>query len=140
MKNFLFLFLLLSLIFVFFQPAIAQEMTATITLSWDADLTVIEPDVQSYNIYSRLGYEEEWALHDSVFLDRNSTTGKMTSDVPLQIPQGYEGDLCFYVTAVDTSQNESGPSEVICKRYDKAPPAPPTGLSVEIKIIEVPIQ
>jgi len=135
MKKFFILFLAIVALFSFSFNVVAQE-TMTITLGWDADLSVIEPDLQDYNIYYKLDADTGFTFHDTVRIDRSSTETRMTSQVPLTVPTGYEGNICFYVTAVDTSQNESKPSEEVCVRYDKTPPAPPSGVIVDITVVE----
>lgn len=97
-------------------------MPTTNTLTWSKSP---EPDVAKYNIYRKNGSAPVKPG------DRLASTPQGTTDPIIFVDTvTADGDWFYAVTAVDTSNNESGLSNVKDKVVDATPPAPPVLQSV----------
>lgn len=97
-------------------------MPTTNTLTWDRGP---EPDIAKYNIYRKNGSAPVKPG------DRLASVPQVAaSPVTFVDTVSADGDWFYAVTAVDTSNNESGLSAIKDKLVDSVPPAPPTGLNV----------
>lgn len=88
--------------------------SATVEVSWNANT---EADMASYNVYqgnTLIGN----VLHPTTLFDI------------LNVP---DGTYTYYLTAVDTSGNESVKTDGITFTVNTIPPAKPTGLKARIK-------
>lgn len=97
-------------------------MSTTNTLLWDRGP---ESDIAKYNIYRKNGSAP--AKPGDLLA---STPQIATTPVKFVDTVTADGDWFYAVTAVDTSNNESGLSNIKDKLVDSVPPAPPTGLTV----------
>jgi len=77
------------------------ELTAT----WNPNS---EADISHYNLYQVCQGDHERINDDPI---RHPDTSYTFS---VDLPDGFGEPLCFVVTAMDTSGNESGYSEVVC--------------------------
>ena len=91
--------LILLLTFLLF-PFVS--VAADVMLEWDSNLD----SPVSYNIYRSADHGENWTILDSVLHGGSGTETYTDEDVP-------DGELEWYVTAVDDGSNESGPSNVV---------------------------
>ncbi len=91
----------------------------TVTLRWERSP---EPDAAGYNVYRGRDYRGEFHRINKKPLPREQTIYQ-ESGLPLGI------SLWYYITAFDSSGNESGKSYVaLANVIDDLPPAPPVGL------------
>jgi fibronectin type 3 domain-containing protein len=96
-------------------------MPTTNTLNWNKNL---EPDMAGYNVYRRIGSAP-------VKGDVKVNATLVPTATPTYVDSvTVDGDYFYAVTAVDTSGNESGFSNVVDKVVNTVPPSPPTGLTV----------
>lgn len=116
----------------------AQAQTATdkqVSISWDAGP---EPDIQYYQLYvSSTGDDAEYGpAGDPIPFNPNEPDAPATlsTSYTFVAPAGAETTRWFKVTAIDTSGNESAPSEAVSVTVDNLAPAPPTNLRVEVLI------
>ena len=93
-----------------FALMIGVAHSADKTLRWDANT---ESDLGGYKIYFSVIGVDDWS-----YVDVGNVTQYKRSDLGIMV-DGYN----YYVTAYDTSGNESGPSNVI----DDVSPSPPSG-------------
>ncbi|MBW2058988.1 MAG: hypothetical protein JRJ26_15985 [Deltaproteobacteria bacterium] len=77
------------------------ELTAT----WNPNS---EPDISHYNLY--MVYQGEYERINDEPIRHPDTSYTFALD----LPDGYDEPLCFVVTAVDRSGNESDYSEPVC--------------------------
>jgi len=88
---------------------------SAVTLEWNANT---EPDLSGYNVY--------WCdppavtLCDIVSMSQTQDVGNQTT---IQLTQAFEIGTVFFVTAYDTSRNESPPSNRV--QLTQVPPSPP---------------
>ena len=102
---------------LFFWAAVSITFASSIEVSWAPSP---EPDVSHYNVYYGTS-TRDYGLPIRV-------------DTVSHIITGLDEGTMYYlsVTAVDTSENESGYSkECVCQTMDKTAPAPPTGVICE---------
>lgn len=90
------------------------------TLAWDPNK---EADFASYLIYRSVAGAPFAVL---TTIPKGTTT---YTDDPLPL---IDGDVSYYLTAKDTSGNESLHSLTVVKTINTVPPAAPTGLTVVI--------
>lgn len=120
------LILKLALVLAFLLIPVLALAGADIELSWDSNS---ESDMSHYNMYRSQdnSVPKPWT--------------KLNVDPIVHIGEGSEfytdyavpdGTYYWYVTAVDDSGNESGPSNVVSKTIDSTAPAPPSGLVAKI--------
>lgn len=93
-----------------------------------------EPDIQEYKLYYGLSEQEVIdKTNESIQIDFGSPatiTDPIQFTYQVTVPDASEGVYYFGVTATDTSQNESGMSNIASKRWDFLAPAPLT-ISIE---------
>jgi len=114
----------------------AQSVTdKQVSISWDAGS---EPDIQYYQIYvSSSGDDAEYGpAGEPIPFNPNEPSAPATiqAEYTFHAPAGEVTTRWFKVTAIDTSGNESDPSEAISVSVDNKPPSPPTGIRVEVLI------
>ncbi len=79
--------------------------TVELTVAWDPNT---EADMSHYNLYRV--YQGEYKRINKAPIRHPTTTFSFT----LKLPNGFNEQLCFVATAVDTSRNESGYSSKVC--------------------------
>lgn len=102
---------------------VAPGYAADVTLTWELNP---EPDVLGYNVY----YAD---MGETRAADWQQATAAPVHGPPFEatVPDGVR--RIFYCTAVDTSGNESGPSNVCYMEEDTTPPSPPSGAQAAIQ-------
>jgi fibronectin type 3 domain-containing protein len=128
--------LMVCLILLFAGNLNAQSVTdKQVSLSWDAGT---EPDIQYYQLYvSTSGDDAEYGpVGDPISFNPNDPTAPATlsASYTFQAPAGAVTTRWFKVTAIDTSGNESAPSEAVLVSVDNEPPSAPTGIRVAVII------
>jgi endoglucanase len=104
------LLLTILILIMAFSPCLA----ATVEVSWNANT---EADMASYNVYQG-----------------NTLIGSVNHPTTLfDILNVPDGTYTYYLTAVDTSGNESVKTDGITFTVNTIPPAKPTGLKARIK-------
>uniref|UniRef100_A0A6M3IJ98 Putative structural protein n=1 Tax=viral metagenome TaxID=1070528 RepID=A0A6M3IJ98_9ZZZZ len=108
---------LLTLVLVF-MSSLVFGATLNLRATWTANT---EPDMASYKLYRTDG--------------TRTLLGTIAHPVTLYdfsiiVPDGSQGTLTFVMTAVDTSDNESGDSNTASYPFDFQLPAAPGGFSV----------
>lgn len=95
-----------------------------VTFAWDSNT---ESDMSHYNIYMSSDGQTSWSkVNASPITHAGTGTETWTqSAVP-------DGEYAWYATAVDTSDNESDPSNIVTKRIDTTAPAPPANFFIEL--------
>lgn len=97
---------------------------ATANLTWEAPTTNSDgsplTDLASYKIYREVNGDGNFALLAGVAEPTTTYSDTTLSD----------GVFCYYVTAVDDTGNESGPSNTACKTIDTILPGSPANLQV----------
>lgn len=132
-------FVLLSvLIVVLCFGSVVTAQTATdkqVAISWDAGT---EPDIQSYQLYvSSTGDDADYGpAGDPIMYNPNEPDAPTTlsTNYTFVAPAGEVTTRWFKVTAIDTSGNESAPSEAVSVTVDNQPPGPPQNVRVEVII------
>jgi len=76
-------------------------MAADVTMAWDKD--VVEEDLEGFKIYCSADPETGFELVEAI----NDPAARQYTHT------GVEGPHWWYVTAFDTSGNESGPSNIV---------------------------
>jgi hypothetical protein len=119
-------------------PVALQAQTAAdkqVAISWDAGT---EPDIQYYQLYvSSTGNDAEYGpAGDAIPFNPNDASAPTTlsTNYTFLAPEGETTTKWFKVTAIDTSGNESLPSEAASVTIDNQAPPAPTGLRIEILI------
>jgi len=107
--------------------AISIIMLASVAISADLNLRATwtantEPDMASYRLYRTDG------TRSLIGTISHPTT---QYDFTITVPDRSEGRLRFVLTAVDTSNNESGDSNEANYPFDFAPPAVPGGFNIQ---------
>ncbi len=127
MKRITISFLLIGVLCLFSVPAFA----ATATLSWTAPTTNTDGtpciDLAGYNIYSHSG-----TIYTKIASAPSTTMTYV--DQNITVPNNTTITRCYVVTAFDTSNNESGYSNEVCKSFfgaDTISPSPPGSLTVK---------
>jgi hypothetical protein len=118
----------------------AQSVTEKqVAISWDAGQ---EADIQYYQLYvSASGNDAEYGpAGEPIPFNPNAPDAPATlsADYTFQAPAGEVTTRWFKVTAIDTSGNESAPSEAVSVSVDNEPPSPPENLRVTILINVTP--
>jgi len=94
----------------------------TVTVTWNENT---EADLAGYKVFQRLAGEE---------YDYTNPAADVVVP-PVELPPVPSDGLtyCWVVRAYDTSNNESGNSNEVCKTMlDTIPPQPPTGCDVSL--------
>lgn len=104
-------------------PMCSTLYAATLNLraTWTANT---EPDMASYRLYRTDGART---------LVGTIPHPATTYDFSVIVPDNTQGTLTFVLTAVDTSGNESGDSNVASRPFDLRPPAAPSGISITVR-------
>ncbi len=110
-------------------PAFAGSPTGTAALSWTAPTTntdgTVCTDLAGYNVYLHSG---------TLYSKLTSTTATSWTDDNISVPNNTVLKRCYAVTAFDTSGNESGYSNEVCKSFfgvDTISPSPPGDAAVK---------
>jgi hypothetical protein len=114
--------LMFALMLTIFSVSSAFGATYTTQLDWNDN---VEVDLDGYNVYEVIIDGEDILLNTEGLVKVSEYTVSGT------VPDNAKTTLCWAVTAVDTSNNESLPSEQTCETFDTqdtTPPDPPTGL------------
>lgn len=116
--------------------AIAQTVTdKQVSISWDAGS---EADIQTYQLYvSSTGADDSYGpAGDPIPFNPNApdAPATLTTNYTFVAPAGEVTTRWFKVTAIDTSGNESDPSDAVQVSVDQQPPSAPTGVRVEVLI------
>jgi len=100
-----------------------QALAASeVAFEWDSNT---EPDISHYNIYRSDDGQATW---EKVNLNPIPHIGNGTETwTEAGVP---DGTYHWYATAVDTEDNESGPSNIVSATIDTQAPAPPQGFSI----------
>lgn len=136
MKKLFILPIVLLCTLLLFGTAMGQTASdKQVALSWDAGT---EPDIQYYQLYvSPTGDDADYgAAGNPIPFNPNDPEAPTTlsTDYTFSAPAGEVTTRWFKVTAIDTSGNESLPSEAVSVTVDNQPPEPPTNLRVEVLI------
>ncbi len=114
--------ILIALILVFTMVTAGWAIS---TFTWDANT---EPDLAGYHLYR----SDTSGVYTLELIDGRWVGSGWIADIPAgtetfdyTVP---EGTWYFVMTAYDTSDNESGPSNEVSQTTDTTPPDPPTGL------------
>lgn len=115
---------------------IAQTITdKQVAISWDAGS---EPDIQTYQLYvSSTGADDSYGpAGNPIPFNPNdpNAPATLTTNYTFVAPVGEVTTRWFKVTAIDTSGNESDPSEAVQVSIDQQPPSSPTGIRIEVLI------
>jgi fibronectin type 3 domain-containing protein len=104
-----------------------------VSVSWDAGT---EPDLQYYQLYVSGNGSDFVPAGGPIFFNPNDpeSPARLTSDYTFAAPAGATTTKRFRVTAIDTSGNESEPSEAVSVAVDNEPPGAPAGLRVGVLI------
>ena len=94
----------------------------TFTFTWDANT---ESDLAGYRLYQR----NDGSSYGPYVQPEIPAMAEPTAEVTVM-----DGSYCWVVTAVDTTGNESGYSNEVCKAIDSTPPSTPNGLVITITI------
>lgn len=109
---------------------ISHVNAADSTLTWNANT---ESDLAGYKIYfAPQSCGAQGPLAPLAVGGNPVQVGKVTTYKHVGIPV-IDGTLCWEITAVDTSGNESGRSNRVSKVVNMVPPVPPTGLDAVIQ-------
>ncbi len=96
---------------MFVAPVEAQEtQDVAIQLAWDANT---ESDLAGYRLYDS---------SDTAIPIAEIPAGTETYTVEMNATEN--APRCFYLTAFDTSSNESAPSDTVCQNFNFAPGSP----------------
>ena len=97
---------------------------ADVTFEWDSNT---EPDMSHYNIYRSDDNQATWHKVNAAPIPH---TGMGTETwTEMGVP---DGTYHWYGTAIDTSNNESDPSNIATKTIDTQAPAPPQNFLVSL--------
>lgn len=113
------------LIVAFFLPGIifAAEFAAILQVQKGA-----EADIQEYKLYSGTSEADVTNQVNPAILVASGTPDTIPDVIrytyQVTVPDASEGDYFFGMTAVDTSNNESGMSNIVSKRWDFLAPTP----------------
>jgi endoglucanase len=100
---------------------------ASATLTWNANT---ESDLAGYKVYRGNGSCSVGPLAPLTVNGIQVTVASpATTYVDNTVPV-FDGDLCYEITAFDTSGNESARSNRATKTVNLVPPTAPTGLSI----------
>jgi hypothetical protein len=89
----------------------------------NADGTPLD-DLKETRVYVKLPNQAP-SVATTVPASRPTGGGHVTTTITIPVAQGTVVAADVWATAVDTSGNESGPSNVVTVRIDLLPPAPP---------------
>ncbi|NIO21636.1 MAG: hypothetical protein GTN76_13100 [Candidatus Aenigmarchaeota archaeon] len=84
---------------------LVSHKTVKLTVTWNRNA---EPDIYYYNLYQVHQGQYRQINKDRIL---HPTT---TYSFRLGLPDDFEGPLCFVIAAVDSSENESDYSEMVC--------------------------
>ena len=107
---------LISIVLIVVWACLA--MAAEVTFTWDANT---ESDLAGYNLY------QSDVSGDYIFGGGNAIA-TIPAGIETYIENVSEGGWYWVLTAIDTSGNESGPSNECSKYIDETAPSPPGGL------------
>lgn len=128
--------LILVLFFLFPSLVLAQtplECGPNVGLSWNANT---EPDIKDYRVWAAGEGSEIYYLVATIVHDPSHivTLPDGTHTIEGGMAKVADGVTDFYVSARDTNNNESPPSEhLLCNV--QLPPHAPTGLTITIQLI-----
>jgi hypothetical protein len=117
--------LMLTLVYCM-STAFAFGASYTEDLDWNDNT---ETDLAGYNAYELV--TDNGDISDDIKLNPTALIPGSFLQVTGTVPDNAVTEVCWVVTAVDTSDNESAPSDKACYTFDTldtTPPAPPTGL------------
>lgn len=100
---------------------VAWGQSAPVGLAWDANT---ESDLAGYRVYQ--------STSPNVPVDQDhqlAVCAPSETNFNFQAPFT-DGQYYWVVTAFDTANNESGPSNEVTYTFDSTPPVPPTGCSL----------
>jgi len=126
----------LMCVFLFAGTALAQTIPVCgpgVGLEWDAN---VEPDMQDYLVYAAPQATQVYVVvatvaHDPAKIVTRPDGSQAIDGGMASVPDGLTE---FYITARDTSLNESQPStHLVCDV--QLPPTAPTGLTVTIQLV-----
>lgn len=97
---------------------------ADVTFEWDSNT---EPDMSHYNIYCSDDGQITWQKVNPTPISHTGTGTETWTEMGVS-----DGTYHWYATAVDTGNNESGPSNIVSKTIDTQAPAPPQNFWVSL--------
>jgi hypothetical protein len=101
---------------------------ATVKLSWTANT---ETDLKGYRVYRGAGACTVGPLQPLMVNGVPVELGKVVTYTDTTVPI-IDGTVCYEITAIDLSLNESPRSNRATKEVSLVPPVAPKGLSVEV--------
>ena len=104
------------------------SFAGSVTLTWTANT---ESDLAGYKVYRGNGVCSVGPLSPLMVSGNPVSLGKVTTYTDTTVPS-FDGDLCYELTAFDTSSNESLHSNRVTKVINTIPPVPPLGLTVTV--------
>jgi len=123
MRKKLFTFITILFFIVLLVPVLASA-GADVTFEWDSNT---EADMSHYNIYRSADNQVTWnKVNAAPILHTGMGTETWTE---MSVP---DGTYSWYATAVDTGNNESGPSNIVTATIDTQAPAPPQNFLVSL--------
>ena len=108
---------------VFVLP-LAAYAVSDVTFQWDSNT---ELDMASYNIYRSDDGQLTWNKVNAAPIVHEGTGTETWTE--LGVP---DGTHFWYATAVDTSENESPPSNIVTASFDSTAPAPPQNFLITL--------
>jgi len=118
MKN---LLLLIAIAFICLSASLA--LASDVTFKWDSNT---EADMSHCNCY-RSSDQTNWSKVNPEPILPQGTGTETWTEVGVS-----DGTWYWYVTAVDTEDNESGPSNIVSATIDTQAPAPPQNFVVSL--------
>lgn len=111
-----------------FMSSVSFGATLSLKATWDPN---IEADMAGYNLY-RTDTGGRIRINSSAMIPFHPGPGRSSYGFSIVVPDNSSGTLSFVMTAVDTSANESGDSNIATYIYtsDSTPPSAPTNLKV----------
>ena len=117
--------LFLTLVFIVLFPVLVlANPNANVTFVWNANS---EADLAGYRLY------KTDVPGSYTFGEGNQIGGALAGTETVTILE-HDGTWYYVVTAYDTAENESGPSNEVSTSIDTVPPGAPSGLNITIVI------
>ena len=105
-----------------------SAMAGSTILTWTANT---ESDLAGYKVYRGNGVCAVGPLQPLIVNGNPVSLGKVTTYTDTTVPS-FDGNLCYELTAFDTSSNESTRSVRATRAVNLIPPVPPLGLTVTV--------
>lgn len=118
----------IGIVFILSLFCTGQAFAASIKLTWTPNT---EADLKGYKVYRGTGTCPVGPLQPLTANNVHVEVGKVATYTDTTIPQ-IDGTVCYEITAIDLSGNESPRSNRATKTVNLVPPIAPKGLLIDV--------